>query len=326
MEYGELKQHIDGALMGSEEFSPVYVVFGEDDYLRAQAIKLLKSVVDEDFAAFNFSQFSADGGVRDAIDTLYTYPVFGQYRAVVLTVGQKLADEDKEAIKAYLSSPSESSIFIVDCDADTAKSIKGKAVKSVDCSTLKSDALIPEIKKLCAEEPARSIDNAAADELIVRTQGSMSRIASELVKLKAYCDETIKLADVREMVTADLDFQIYELTSAVSEKNANKAFQVLDVFYKNGIRPMRIINQLYDRYRKMLHAELNKGLSNDDVGKLLGMKGGAVYHMRRVSSEYSQVRLKKSVDYLHSLQCDVLTGRCSENTALKQAMFELLSI
>lgn len=34
------------------------------------------------------------------------------------------------------------------------------------------------------------------------------------------------------MVSADIDFQIYELANAVSEKNANKALEALDVFSK----------------------------------------------------------------------------------------------
>lgn len=48
-------------------------------------------------------------------------------------------------------------------------------------------------------------------------------------------------------------------------------------YFQNGIRGVTIINRLYDKYRNMLHAELNKGLSNDDLAKLLGMKSGAVY-------------------------------------------------
>ena len=48
--------------------------------------------------------------------------------------------------------------------------------------------------------------------------------------------------------------------------------------------------------------------------------------MRKVSSTYSQIRLKRSVDCLHALQCDVRSGRRNESTALTQAMFELLLI
>ena len=37
------------------------------------------------------------------------------------------------------------------------------------------------------------------------------------------------------------------------------------------------------------------------------------------------MRLKRSVDYLHSLQYDVLSGRRTENSALQQAVLELLT-
>jgi len=66
-------------------------------------------------------------------------------------------------------------------------------------------------------------------------------------------------------------------------------------------------------------------LSNDELGKLLDMKGGAVYYLRKASSGYSQVRLKRSVDYLHGLQFDVLSGRRTENSALGEAVLELLT-
>ena len=326
MKYGELAQHLNSVMMGLDKLAPVYVAVGADDYLREQAVKMLCGIVEEDFADFNLSQFSLEGGVADAIETLHTYPVFGQYRVVVLSAFQKLTEDDKKALKAYIDAPDESSVLVVNCDADVAKSLKGKGVETVDCSSLSESELAAEMRKICENPPSRRIENAAISELAVRTQGAMSRVVSELVKLKSYCDEVITAQDVRDMVTADFDFQIYELTDAVSKKDGDKAFQVLDTFYKNGVRSMRILNQLYDRYRKMLHAELGKGLSNEEIGGLLAMSGGAVYHLRKVSSTYSQVRLKKSVDCLHALQCDVLSGKRSETTALQQAMFELLLI
>lgn len=326
MKYGELAGHINGVTMGMEKLAPVYLVVGADDYLREQAIKLLCGLVEEDFADFNLSRFSSEDGVADAIEALHTYPVFGQYRVVVLTALQKLAEEDKKSLKAYFEEPDETSVLVVNCDADVAKSLKDKRAQTVDCSTLSEQELAVEIKKLCQIDSACGITDGAIAELSKRTQGAMSRVVSEIVKLKSYCEGDITENDVKDMVAEDFDFQIYELTDAVSKKDGDKAFRVLDTFYKNGVRSMRILNQLYDRYRKMLHAELCKGLNNEDVGVLLSMSGGAVYHLRKVSSTYSQVRLKKSVDCLHALQCDVLSGRRNENTALQQAMFELLLI
>lgn len=326
MKYGELAKHLNDVAAGAGEIAPLYIVWGADDYLRSKAVKLLSGFVEEDFAAFNFSRFSGENAISDALEVANTYPVFGAYRAVVVKASQKLAEAEKESIKSYLLSPLSSSIFVLDCEGDASVGLKFKGAQSVDCSLLDADELSNEIKLICGQSPARSIETAAISELIERTARSMSRISGELVKLKAYCDNVITYKDVCDMVAADIDFRIFELAGAVSEKNADKAFKILDAFRVSGVRSMSILNLLYDRYRKMLHAELHKGLSNDELGKLLDMKGGAVYYLRRASSGYSQMRLKRSVDYLHGLQYDVLSGKRAENSALQQAVIELLSL
>ena len=326
MKYGEFKQHIKAAAQGSENLAPAYLVCGDDDYLKASAIKSLENFVNPEYADFNLLTASGDGGMSSAIDALYTFPMFDDRKVVVLTLDGAVSNASKDAYEKYLASPSDTSVLVVDCDDDAAKVLKNKKAQVVDCSRLDDSDLAKEIEEIAKNAPSRKIDKDAEVELITRTQGNMSRIATEMIKLKAYCDEVITKRDVQDMVSADIDFQIYELANAVSEKNANKALEALDVFFKNGIRGVTIINRLYDKYRNMLHAELNKNLPNDEVAKLLGMKSGAVYFLRKVSSNYSQMRLKKCVDYLHSLQYDVLSGKRSDVSAIHEAILQLLAI
>lgn len=326
MKYGEFKQHIKAATVGSENFAPAYIVCGDDDYLKASVIKAFKNLVDPEYADFNLSTASGDDGMTAAIDACYTFPMFDERKVVVLTLDGAASNSSKDAFDRYLASPSDTSVFVIDCDEDAAKSLKSKKAQTVDCSRLDDADLKKEIEELAAVSSRREIDGDAVAELIERTQGNMSRIATETVKLKAYCDYRITRQDVADMVSADIDFQIYELANAVSEKNADKALEALDVFFKNGIRGVTIINRLYDKYRNMLHAELNKNLPNDEIAKLLGMKSGAVYYLRKTSSNYSQMRLKKCVDYLHGLQCDILGGKRNDVSAIHEAILQLLNI
>lgn len=326
MKYGELKQHINSCLGGKEKFAAAYIVAGDDDYLVSSAIKSFKGLVDPEYADFNLSVVSGDGAVFSAIDAAYTFPVFDERKVVVLGLENAPSESEKSALDKYVSEPSETTVFVISCDEDVAKTVKSKKVQLVDCSKLDGDELVKVITDLCAATPSVEIERGAMSELIDRTQGNMSRIVSEITKLKSYSQGTITRQDVCDMVSADIDFQIYELANAVSEKNADKAIEVLDVFFRNGIRGVTIINRLYDKYRNMLHAELNKNISNEELGKLLGMKSGAVYFLRKTSSNYSQVRLKKCVDYLHSLQCDVLTGARNDVSAIHEAILQLLAI
>lgn len=312
--------------MSGDKFCAAYIVTGDDDYLVSSAIKSFKNLVAPEYADFNLSVISGEGAVSAAVDSAYTFPVFDERKVVVLSLENALGESDKNLLDKYLTEPSDTTVLVISCPEDVAKTIKSKKSQTVDCSKLAGDELQSMIERLCNEPPSISIERAAVGELVDRTQGNMSRIVSEIAKLKSYSQNTITKQDVCDMVSADIDFQIYELANAVSDKDANKAIEVLDVFFKNGIRGVTIINRLYDKYRNMLHAELNKNLTNEELGKLLGMKSGAVYFLRKTSSNYSQVRLKKCVDYLHSLQCDVLTGARNDLSAIHEAILQLLTI
>lgn len=323
MKYSEFNQHLKSAINGEAKLAPLYVVCGDDDYLKASILGSVKHIVDSDYADFNLSII--DNDIESAIDSAYTFPMFDEHKVVILNLDNALTEEGKALISKYIASPSETTIFVIAYDDWTSSTINSKKITIVDCSRLENVELIEQIKLLASKAPAIKINLDASNELIDRTQGNMSRIASEMAKLKSYSEGVITKQDVCLMVNADIDFQIYELANAVSDKNANKALEILDVFYKNGIRGVTIINNLYDKYRKMLHAELNKGMSNEDLAKLLGMKSGAVYFLRKVSSSYSQVRLKRCVDYLHDLQFDVLCGARNENSASQEAILQLLT-
>ena len=325
MKYGEFKQHIKAVLTGEESLAAAYVVCGDDDYLKSSAIKAFGTLVSPEYADFNLSVVSGDDGMASAVDAAYTFPMFDERKVVILNLEGVPTAQSKDLYEKYLVSPSETTVFVVNCDDDAAKALKNKKAQIVDCSRLDDAELADEIQELAKSAPSRKIDKDAVAELVARTQGNMSRIVTEMIKLKAYCDDTVRKQDVIDMVSADIDFQIYELANAVSEKNADKALGVLDVFFKNGIRGVTIINRLYDKYRNMLHAELNKNLPNDEIAKLLGMKSGAVYFLRKVSSGYTQMRLKKCVDYLHGLQYDVLSGKRNDVSAIHEAIIQLLA-
>ncbi len=323
MKYIELKQHLGNALNGEEKLKSVYVVGGDDEYLRQQASKMFKQMVSADFAEFNFTVTS---NVDEAIDVAYMFPMFEEKRVVVLVFEDSPTSDELEKFKSYVSAPVDTAIFVVSCDKDALKNVKMKGTTFVDCAHLDEESLKVEVEALLQSAPKCTIERSALLELAMRTQNNMARIASEIAKLKCYVDGAISLADVKEMVVADLEFQTYELSSAVSDKDANKALEIITSFKKQDIKGHTVVGLLYDRYRKMLHAELNKSKTNDEIAEILGMKSGAVYYLRKTSQNYSQVRLKKCVDYLHALQEDILTGKQNDENVLHIAILQLLAI
>ena len=53
MKYGEFKQQFQAIKDGRASFAPVYIVSGDDEYLKDEVLALFKSAVDPEYADFN---------------------------------------------------------------------------------------------------------------------------------------------------------------------------------------------------------------------------------------------------------------------------------
>ncbi len=341
MKYLDLKLHIDNVLSGADNFAPVYSIWGDDECLISRTVKRFENIIDKDYQDFNLIRLQGEQDFSEALDALDTFPMFDNYKLVVLPLQNPLgkakktkADNldgesaQKVALDRYLESPSPTSILLIVCDSkEVAQSVKGKGIVSIDCSHLSEEELTNEILAITNEEPFIQIEPIAIKELILRTQNSMGRIESEVLKLKAYCESKIRKQDVCDMVASDIDYKLYELANAVSQKNCDVALSVLNVFFENGLRGVTIINLLYGKYRELLHAGLNKDMPNDELAKLLGVSSsGAVFYIKKTAANYTQMKLKRCVDYLHALQYDVLLGKRNENSAVHEAVLSLITM
>ncbi len=325
MKFSMLKSHLNEAANGGG-FSSAYLFSGSDEFLAQEAVKLFRQVLDPEFAEMNFSRCSI---FADAAETLFTFPVFDMHRVCVYEP-EAISAEEIEKIKEYLSSPAEESILVALVDGATCKALsKQKGATTVDCAALSQEETVAYVRELFASPPRVEVTNDAIDELITRTQSSLARIVSEVQKLKAYSPAGVSKADVKEMVAADMEYQVYLLAEAVSTHDAPKAISMLDAILKNGVSERTLFSAIYTRFRRLLHVSLNKDARRDDaeLARLLGLKStGALYYLRKNAENYSQVRLKAIVDYLHSLQYDTLTGARSDVSVLHEAMLKMLAM
>ncbi len=326
MKYTALKAHLDAARAGASAFKPCYVVFGDDAWLRQSAVAMFRALVEPEYESFNYAAIPASDGAEDAVFMLNTFPVFDERRVVVVTdVSEKFPQADAAAFERYLASPTPESVLVFECDDGAEKAVNFKGAEKVDCSRLSEGEIAALVQRMLDAEPKRTIQPAALHELVTRTLADMSRISCEVAKLKAYCDSEIRREDICAMTSSEPDYQIFQLSDALGAKDKPRALRVLTALLDDGLRPMTVINMLYSYYRRMLHALLHKDEPDAAVAALLGVKPGALYHVRRVSGAYTQVKLKKCVDRLHELQCAVLTGKRSEESAMHEAVLTLMS-
>ena len=326
LRYPELENHIEKVLTGEANFAPIYVVFGDDDYLKELAVKRFAAMLDKDYADFNLAKFEKTASVDDVKDALDTYPMFDSVKVVVQYFDDKPSEEVKKFVDEYVKAPVPTSVFVIVADGEASKSFTSKKMERIDCSHLEDSELVYEINKILFKEPSCVIEPNAAEELILRTQHDMARIVSETEKLKAYAEGRITKADVENMVTPDVEYKVYELAEAISKKDGTTALNMLAKLYEDGFKGVTLMNRIYDRYRNMFFSRVNKDMRNDELAQALGIKAGAVYYLRKTAENYSPVRLKKCVEFLHSLLYDVLSGKRLEASAVQEAVLGLLAM
>ncbi|MCQ2409047.1 MAG: DNA polymerase III subunit delta [Clostridia bacterium] len=342
MTYNEFKEQLQNEKIGADNLAPCYFVTGTDEYVFDQMVLALKEYVDRDFRDMNYSEYSEDE-ISDAVYSLSTFPMFTDKRMVVLTLNKpSRVKEEEEAqgggdalekektkvpdlIDSYLDNPLDSTIFVINAMANPQFKLKSRNIEKVKADFDSDADRFREMDRIVSKEPRRIMGPRAATELAKRTQNDMYRIVSEIQKLKAYTEREITPEDIENMVVADLDFQIYEMTNAIISKNANEALRIMKVLVGYGYKSTAIIGNLYSKYSMYLHISLNSSMSNDELGSYLGMKGGAVYYARPIAEKYSQVKLKKCVDYLHALQIDIVSGKRNEDSAVQEAVLAMIN-
>lgn len=308
------------------EVLPIYVVKGDDSYLREIAQKAFLGLLAPEYADFNYAITSLNDGANAVVDALQTLPVFDEKRLVIVKeIGEKSLEANIKILQMYAENPNPSSVLVLFSENDNLKPLEKKA-EVVDCSRLQDAEIMFEIDKLLDNAPARIMDEGAKRMLISFTQGEMSRIFNELLKLKSYADEKITADDVKELVVPDVETRIFELSTAVSEQNNAQALRVLDAFIKDAVSPHAVFGLLISQYRRMLHINLSKEESVDELAKVLGIQSGAVFRLKRIAKNYSQIKLKKIVEMLAEMQYKIVSESVDGNFSLQNAVATLMVI
>lgn len=324
----ELKRSI------SEKIAPCYILKGKDGYLRKMAIDTLKEILVVDYIDFNCDEISLlSGGAQKVIDALDVLPVLDEKRIVFATdVTDKLIEADFNLLEKYLFNPNENSVLvIVTANSDLVSSNGGKMLKSlekfavvVDCSKLAPDEIEYEVEKILSQGKRVTIEKNALETLVQFTGGDMQRIKSELEKLRYFTDGSITQNEVVELVSPEMESQIFELSTALGNHNSENALRILNNFFRFNVSGVAVLSVLINHFRRLLSVSLDSVSTAEELGEMLGVKPFAVKQYKMQAKNFTQKKLKQTVDYLEDAYEDVLKGKYSEQSALKNAVINLL--
>ena len=300
----------------SGQLKQVYLLYGEEDYLRRQYRDKLKNALMGDGDSMNCHYFEGkDIRVGEVIDLAETLPFLAE-RRVIIVENSGLFKKGGEQLAEYLKEPSETSFFVfaekeIDKRSKLFKSVsaKGRAVefKPQDEAILKR-WILGILKK-----ENKKITERDLDFFLDKTGSGMENISKELEKLVCYCmdREAVTGGDIEAVCTRQINNQIFDMMNAIAEKRQKEAMNLYYDLLTLKEPPMRILFLLARQFNLLLQVrELKKkGYPVKTIGEAVGLPGFIAGKYVSQAAKFSTKALRQAVTDCVEAEEAVKTGK-----------------
>ena len=295
-----------------------YILTGDDSFVVKSAVNMF-SVFTGEFRDLNFTYFNKDASISEVIAALLTPPMFSEYRVVCVND----YTGDLKQIKEYLKNPSSTSVLLF--TGALTPNFNGiiPLCEIVDCNRLEKSYLEGWVVRKAASQKI-SVSQKAASLLVEYCNRDMNSVYNELVKLMDYAEGAIDESDVKELVSPQIEYKVFELSEAIAEKNADKAVELVNLMLAENNSSVSLMGMLFNHFRRLLFVSLNP--KSDTLSSDLKVKEYAVKVALRQAAKFSPRRLKAVFDRLNSLDAGVKAGKISDKIALMEFVCETVTV
>ncbi len=310
--------------ISSGQFKNIYLLYGEEDYLKLQyKNKLLKALVNEG-DNMNFTKYEDNGiNVGQVIDQAETMPFFAEHR-VILIENSGFGKKMPEDLGNYLSSIPDFTIFIfVEPSADK----RGKLYKAAKAAGRDIEMNMPNESVLAKwvggqlNAAGKQMKRDAWSQFLNMTHDSMDNMATELDKLVSYVGDRnqITLEDVNAICIARVETKIFDMLNAISAKDLKRTLDLYQDMLSAKEPPMRILTMIVRQFRQMkVIKELSAyGNNAGTIASKVGMPDFAVKRTMQLANNFSAREITNLLNDAADFEEQFKTGRLDEKLAVE---------
>lgn len=315
----------------SRNFRQIYLLYGEELYLRNQYKNRLKEAILQDGDTMNFSYFEGEKiDVSQVIAQAETLPFFAEYRLILIEDSGFFEDGCPEEFFKYLPKlPQETILLFAENKADRRTKLfkfilkHGRATefRRQDARTLRkwvAGKIRKEKKNITEQALERFLDMAGDD---------MNNIFHELEKLLSYTmdQDAIGLEDVEAVCNVTVKDQIFKMIRAVAEQRQKQA---LDLYYdllalKKA--PFLILSLLAKQFNQILYVKdlREQGLDSDAITGRAGVAPFIVKECLGEAGRFTSEELEQIIENCVSANMDIKAGRIGDRLAVEMLLIQI---
>ncbi len=310
--------------INSGQFKNIYLLYGEEDYLKLQYKNKLISALVNDGDNMNFTKYSDSGiNVNQVIDQAETMPFFAEHRVILIEnsgFGKKMPEE----LGDYISAIPDFTIFIfVEPTADK----RGKLYKTAKAAGRDIEINMPNEDTLARwvgamiKDSGKQMKKDAWSQFLMMTHDSMDNMSRELEKLITYMGdrEQIALDDVNAICIARVETKIFDMINSIAAKDLHRTLDLYQDMLSAKEPPMRILYMIVRQFRQMKVIKELSGLgeSVSSIARKVGAPDFAVKRTLQLVNNFSAKEIKNLLNDAANFEQQVKTGLLDEKLAVE---------
>ena len=308
----------------TEQFRPVYLLYGEEAYLRRQYRDRLGEAIVSAEDSMNRTVYS--GSKTDplqVIDTGETMPFFAERRLIIIEDSGFLKSASPELAEYMQKIPEYLHLIFVENEIDKRNGLY-KAIQKAGyiCEFTRMDE-----KKLAAwagkmlADAGRKIRMSDMEYFLTCTGDDMTHIRLEVDKLINYTEgrDVISRQDIEAVTCVEIENRIFEMIRCVTEGKKQRALALYADLVALKEPPLRILALLTRQYNQMLLTKMlaAERVEQGEIAKAIGAPPFAVRNYLRTVRNLPEAALKDAVSRCAQTEEDIKSGRMPDRLAVE---------
>jgi DNA polymerase-3 subunit delta len=268
------------------ELAPVYLLYGPEGFLRNQAARAITELVvkNDPFREFNDMGFTLlTDPLSEALAAAEQMPMMGSRRVVRIECtknrGQKLTEDEEDALLKYAQRPAETSVVILLMD-EMDKRFKFTKSLQTACFAVEfgllDDKELVEWTRDRFQATNSKIDGRTLNHFLSLTGNNVRTVMNEVDKLAtaALPSAVITSELVDQLVPRSREQDNFELTNRLVANDRQGALRILHQMMDDGAEPLMLIGLLASNYHKLVVTNdlIAQGRPMPEVLKVVGWK------------------------------------------------------
>ncbi|MEI6079567.1 MAG: DNA polymerase III subunit delta [bacterium] len=325
-----------------EKLAPVYIIYGEEFYIRERALQRLKQIMTKFNGSIERVTFDNKTDIADFINNLNEVSMFNSFKLVIASEFSDLKSEQMDKLTEYLKDPAPNVVLLLLSYKIDKRKFKDKKEKGTSKSKPnlleygvvcegrypKDDELAMWIKGF-ATERGKTIDPQVVSFLSIKYDGELSRIEKEVEKAALYigANKVITSKDIEFTATGVSTCSIFDITPVLATKKRKELLERLQKLLNGGESPVLINMTVMNQIKRLLlgHDILLSKAGDSELAKAIKIPPYFLQDFKRELRNYKREDLVNMYKRCMNIDSELKSARRDKEDVLVSGMMNLLA-